>query len=71
MTEHAQTQTTRRPNSLRAIWQHLLRSAALARSRGQLTMLDDHQLRDIGRTRAEAEAEATRPTWDVPPHWRC
>jgi uncharacterized protein YjiS (DUF1127 family) len=42
---------------------------ALARSRRGLRRLDDHLLRDIGLTRDQAEAEATLPAWDVPPHW--
>jgi uncharacterized protein YjiS (DUF1127 family) len=43
---------------------------ALARSRRGLRRLDDHLLRDIGLTRQEAEAEATRAVWDAPSHWR-
>jgi uncharacterized protein YjiS (DUF1127 family) len=27
-------------------------------------------LQDIGITRAEARAEARRPVWDAPAHWR-
>ena len=53
---------------------HLLRrifhALALSRSRRALARLDDHILRDIGLTRAEAEDEAARPIWDAPPHWR-
>jgi uncharacterized protein YjiS (DUF1127 family) len=48
----------------------LVRASALARSRRPLARLDDHLLRDIGLTRAEAEAEALRPAWDAPRHWR-
>jgi uncharacterized protein YjiS (DUF1127 family) len=43
---------------------------ALARSRRGLRRLDDHLLRDIGLTRQEAEAEASRAAWDAPSHWR-
>jgi uncharacterized protein YjiS (DUF1127 family) len=43
---------------------------ALTRSRRSLRRLDDHLLRDIGLTRAEAEAEATRALWDAPAHWK-
>ncbi len=43
---------------------------ALSRSRRALARLDDHLLRDIGLSRSEAEAEAARDDWDVPPHWR-
>ena len=44
--------------------------AALARSRRRLIDLDDHLLRDIGLDRAEALAEAARPLWDAPSHWK-
>jgi uncharacterized protein YjiS (DUF1127 family) len=40
------------------------------RQRARLATLDDRMLRDIGLTRAEAEAEATRPAWDVPSNWK-
>ncbi len=43
---------------------------ALSRSRRGLARLDDHLLRDIGVTRAEAMAEADCATWNAPPHWR-
>jgi uncharacterized protein YjiS (DUF1127 family) len=33
------------------------------RSRGVLATLDDHQLRDIGVTRAEAHRESAKPFW--------
>lgn len=48
----------------------LLAAEAVARSRRRLALLDDHILRDIGLTRAEAEAEAERPAWDSPLHWK-
>ncbi len=34
-----------------------------AEQRMRLLTLDDHELRDIGVTRAEAEAEARKPFW--------
>lgn len=43
---------------------------SLWRSRQQLKALDDAALADIGVTRADARAEATRPIWDVPDTWR-
>lgn len=49
--------------------------AALAahRQRQYLAQIDDRTLADIGLTRDEAQNEADRPFWDVPPaalkHW--
>jgi len=37
--------------------------------RRALAKLDQTQLRDIGVSRAEAEAEVARPVWDAPFHW--
>ena len=42
----------------------------LARQRRALARMDDAQLRDIGVTQADAQAEAMRPVWDVPTHWK-
>ena len=43
---------------------------ALARQRRDLAGLDPHLLNDVGLAQTEAEAEAKRPFWDVPSHWR-
>ena len=43
---------------------------ALRRQRARLRDLPPHMLRDIGLTDAEARAEAERPFWDAPFHWR-
>jgi uncharacterized protein YjiS (DUF1127 family) len=43
---------------------------ALHRQHVALTNLDDALLRDIGITREQAVAEAGKPVWDVPNHWR-
>lgn len=43
----------------------MLRMIAVARQRRQLTTLDDAQLTDLGLTREMAEAEASRPFWDL------
>ncbi len=48
---------------------HLLRVMAMERSRRRLGDLDDHLLRDVGITPAEARREAERPTWNAPDHW--
>lgn len=59
-----------RPGVLSRLFGHLLAAEALARSRRSLERLDDHMLRDIGLTRAEAEEEAKRTLWDSPSHWK-
>jgi uncharacterized protein YjiS (DUF1127 family) len=50
-------------------WRRLLSTLRLwqqrARGRQQLRHLNDHALRDIGITRLQAEAEATKPFWRV------
>lgn len=43
----------------------LLRMAELARQRRQLSALSDWQLRDLGLSRADVEAEASKPFWRV------
>lgn len=48
----------------------LLGYLALWQQRRALAKMDDRQLDDIGVSRADALAEATRPLWDVPAHWR-
>jgi hypothetical protein len=42
----------------------------LYRQRRSLADLDPRRLADIGVSTTEAEAEAKRPIWDVPAHWR-
>ena len=48
-------------------WRRLLKTLRLwqerARGRQQLREFDDHMLLDIGITRLQAEAEATKPFW--------
>lgn len=39
---------------------------AVAEQRHRLAQLDNARLSDLGLTRAEAEAEARRPLWDLP-----
>jgi uncharacterized protein YjiS (DUF1127 family) len=55
--------------SLRRILARLAGRTGLRRQRAQLAALDAHLLGDIGITRAEALAEASRPVWDAPAHW--
>ena len=48
----------------------LVRAAFAAHHQRQfLARLDDRTLADIGLTRNEALAEATRPMWDLPANW--
>ncbi|RLJ59147.1 uncharacterized protein DUF1127 [Litoreibacter meonggei] len=42
----------------------------LYRQRRALAALDDTRLADIGLSRQEAEAEASRPVWDAPEYWK-
>ncbi|MES2142896.1 MAG: DUF1127 domain-containing protein [Pseudomonadota bacterium] len=55
--------------SRRSVWRRVAAMLIAARGRRHLATLDDHLLRDIGLSRAEAEAETRRPVWDVPGHW--
>jgi uncharacterized protein YjiS (DUF1127 family) len=58
----------------RSLWSRALdrlgAMATFARHRKALAKLDPHLLRDIGLTTEEAQAELSRPLWDVPSHWR-
>jgi uncharacterized protein YjiS (DUF1127 family) len=54
----------------RGLLPRLLDLIALRRQRHQLRDLPPQMLRDIGLTEDQARAEACRPLWDVPPHWR-
>ncbi len=49
--------------SLLSLW-------SLHRQRSRLADLDADRLDDLGLARIEAVAEAARPVWDVPAHWR-
>ncbi|WP_281857829.1 DUF1127 domain-containing protein [Litoreibacter halocynthiae] len=42
----------------------------LYRQRRALAALDDSRLADIGLSRLEADAEASRPVWDAPAYWK-
>ncbi|MEX0340066.1 MAG: DUF1127 domain-containing protein [Arenibacterium sp.] len=43
---------------------------SLGRQRRSLARLDDRALKDIGITREQAEAEASRSVWDAPEFWQ-
>ena len=70
MPAHLLSRTLLRPLALAWLPRRILAAAALARSRRGLKHLDDHLLRDIGLTRAQAMTEAARAPWDAPSHWR-
>ncbi|WP_170753211.1 DUF1127 domain-containing protein [Ruegeria lacuscaerulensis] len=48
----------------------LLDAVSLYRQRGTLARLDARALEDIGITREQAEAEASRKIWDAPEFWQ-
>ncbi|MFV0456340.1 MAG: DUF1127 domain-containing protein [Pseudomonas sp.] len=49
-----------------AAWAQLARWQMLHRQRQQLAALSDEMLKDIGCSRADVEAEVSRPFWDDP-----
>lgn len=49
---------------------HLLELFEVAKQRRQLLALDDHALKDIGLTRAEATLEGNRLFWDIPDRYQ-
>lgn len=53
----------------KAVFHRFFQSLELRRQRRRLSLLDDHLLRDIGVTRAEAGAEADQKAWDAPDYW--
>ncbi|TNJ48627.1 DUF1127 domain-containing protein [Phaeobacter sp. B1627] len=48
----------------------IVRAFSVQRQRRKLLTLDDRQLKDIGLTRRDVEAEARRRVWDAPQHWQ-
>ncbi len=56
----------RRRFGLTLLWNVL----SLHRQRRALARLDARALEDIGITREQAEAEASRPVWDAPEFWQ-
>jgi uncharacterized protein YjiS (DUF1127 family) len=45
------------------LWLWWARCSELSRQRQALAQLDDHDLKDIGMTRQQANAEAAKPFW--------
>lgn len=58
------------PKTRAGLLQRLASALQLTKQRQDLATLSDAQLKDIGHTRAQAEAESKRAPWDVPAHWR-
>ena len=56
--------TGRLRDGLARVVARLLDWQELARQRQALAALDDHMLKDIGLSRADARQEADRPFWD-------
>ncbi|MFL4472039.1 DUF1127 domain-containing protein [Tateyamaria armeniaca] len=48
----------------------LMTMLSVWRSRRALAQLDAHALEDIGISAKRAQAEASKPIWDVPATWR-
>lgn len=55
---------------IKAFFLRVLRLESTWRERNHLKALDDAALKDLGLTRAQVDAEARRPVWDVPNHWK-
>jgi len=60
------TSRSKRPATLMG---RVLTFLSIARERQTLASLDDHILRDIGKTRDDVHREAKRPAWDAPDRW--
>lgn len=54
-------------DALRRLIRAVGQAGGMRRSRRRLASLDDHLLRDVGLSRWDAAAEATRPCWDAGP----
>lgn len=54
------------PVVARSAWAQLVRWQTLYHQRQQLAALSDEMLKDIGRSRADIDAEVSRPFWDDP-----
>jgi len=51
------------------VFTRILKRLSLQKQRHELARLSPHALRDIGMTKAQADAEASRPIWDAPTHF--
>ena len=66
------TQTLPMPAVVRAagLLALVVQARALSRQRAQLADLPAERLADLGLSVEQARAEAARPFWDAPRHWR-
>lgn len=64
------TRHTASPTGTSSLTSQFFAGLMVWRQRQHLAHLDCARLRDIGITRAEAEAESRRPFWDIPARWR-
>ena len=64
------SQSTPLPRSRLSLLARLHAVVALRRQRRALASLSDTQLKDIGLSRAEVDAEVRRKPWDAPHHWQ-
>jgi uncharacterized protein YjiS (DUF1127 family) len=69
MQSHILPRKSRSAGNLATVFRAVVDHLALHRSRQRLAVLDDHLLADIGVSRDEAMAEATRSAWNAPDHW--
>ena len=63
------TITRAQPRRRLSLLARLRQMRIVRRQRLDLRNMSDRQLRDIGLTRDEAEAEAGRPLWDLSATW--
>lgn len=64
------TRTQRASGRNRSILARVWAYLELRRQRNALLHMTARELEDIGVTEAQAAAEASRPFWDAPAHWR-
>ena len=64
------TETCRAPARRTSWGKKFISFRNLARSRRALRKLNAQHLADIGFSKAQADAEARKPLWDVPDHWQ-
>ncbi len=55
------------PGRLRRLWARCRAAFRIQRERAELARLDDRTLRDFAVTRLDAQNEARRRFWDLPP----